>query len=247
VWRRHSHGRCPNDLSAIPRHLPARAPHPVRIRPASQTGTRYRRPPGLAVSQQHRLALPEQRRLRHLLARSYADLARVLYHQGRYAEAEPLARWALTARENHPKSTTESIFQSLYVLGVIERAQKHYSEARSHIHRALDLQEKAVSHDHPILATTIEELALINSEDGHDAEAEKLYKRALAIREKQNLPDDLDLADTADAFAQLLIHMKRPVEANPWQDKARNIRDTLAEKQRRAAESRAAQGLRGFK
>ena len=35
--------------------------------------------------------LPDTRRI---MAASYCDLAQVLYHQQRYDEAEPLARWA---------------------------------------------------------------------------------------------------------------------------------------------------------
>src|SRR3954447_7637906 len=47
---------------------------------------------------------PFQTSDQRLLARSYADLARVLYHQGRYADAEPLAKWALSVRESQPKT-----------------------------------------------------------------------------------------------------------------------------------------------
>jgi tetratricopeptide (TPR) repeat protein len=182
-----------------------------------------------------------------LLARSYADLARVLYHQGRYEQAEPLAKWALAARENHPKTTPESIFQSLYTLGVIERALKHYDEARSLLKRALALQERAVSHDNPSLAMTIEELAYIDREDSKFVMSDRYYKRAIAIREKQNLPNNLDLAATYDDYADLLTRMKFVDDAEKWHDKARAIREASAQSAREEADRRAAVGYRGFK
>jgi tetratricopeptide (TPR) repeat protein len=182
-----------------------------------------------------------------LLARSYNDLARALYYQGRFAEAEPLAQWALTARENHPKSTRESIFESLYTLGVIERAQRNFASARKHFERALALQEHSVSADNPVLAMTLEELAYIDREDGKLAKAEERYKRALAIREKQKVPYDLDLADTIDNYAQLMIKDGRAGEARHWQDRARAIRDDAVRYDREEAERKAAKGFRGFK
>ena len=55
---------------------------------------------------------PYQKTDQRLLARSYPDLARVLYHQGRYADAEPLAEWALTVRENYVRTNPDAVFQS---------------------------------------------------------------------------------------------------------------------------------------
>src|SRR4051794_29453048 len=62
-------------------------------------------------------------RIRHprLLARTYLDLARVLYHEGRAADAEPLAKWVLEVRETHPTTKVDSLFQSVYTLGLITR------------------------------------------------------------------------------------------------------------------------------
>src|SRR5262245_2737570 len=72
---------------------------------------------------------PYQVNEQRLLARSYNDLARVLYHEGRYAEAEPLAKWALSVREGHPKLNPDAVFQSLYTLALIHSAQSHYAQA----------------------------------------------------------------------------------------------------------------------
>ena len=83
--------------------------------------------------------LPETRRN---MARSYCELARVLYHQKRYAEAEPLARWALSVRESDPKAKPESVFQCVYTLALIQSALKHHGEAELLFKRSLALQEE---------------------------------------------------------------------------------------------------------
>src|SRR5262249_29674938 len=79
------------------------------------------------AEQRFRMAIteirPYQTTDQRLLARGYADLARVLYHQGRYADAEPLAAWALSVRESHPRVTPDAVFQSLYTLALIHMAQ----------------------------------------------------------------------------------------------------------------------------
>ncbi len=72
---------------------------------------------------------------RRLLARSYCDLARTLYHEERYAEAEPLAKWALAVREADSKTTPEVLFQCTYTLGVIHAAQGHYRDAEALLKR----------------------------------------------------------------------------------------------------------------
>ena len=56
---------------------------------------------------------------RKLMARSYCDLARVLYYQERYADAEPLAKWALSVRDADKKASPDSVFQCLFTLASI--------------------------------------------------------------------------------------------------------------------------------
>jgi tetratricopeptide (TPR) repeat protein len=186
---------------------------------------------------------------RRLMARSYGDLARVLYHKGRYAEAEPLAKWALAVREKNPKVQPVEVFQSLYTLALIHRAQHHYGESELLLKRALALQEKAVGPSHVNLALTLDDLAGVDRDQGKYAEAEPLYKRALAIREKATPDENLDLADTSDHYAALLRRMKRTDEAEELEARALTIRDHVATKAARAsaARSRSDLGFQGFK
>jgi len=184
---------------------------------------------------------------RRLLARSYCDLARALYHQGRYAEAEPLAKWALTVREQDKKAKPDSVFQCLHVLAMIHKAQKHYADAEPLLKRAIALQEENVGSGHVASAVTLDQLAVVYSEQGKNEEAVLLYRRVLAIYEKINPDQNLDLADTAERFSALMEKMHRPVEAERWKSRALTIRDNVATKADKAKADANAKKFKAFK
>ena len=94
-----------------------------------------------------------------ILAQNYCQLARVLYEQERYAEAEPLAKWALSVRDGDKNASPDAVFQSVYNLGLIEAAQEHYREAESLLRRALALQEHYLGPDHFNCLLTLTQLA----------------------------------------------------------------------------------------
>jgi tetratricopeptide (TPR) repeat protein len=184
---------------------------------------------------------------RRLLARSYCDLARALYHQERYAEAEPLAKWALTVREEDTKAKPDSVFQCLYVLAMIHKAQKHYSDAEPLLKRAIAIQEENVGLGHLGTATTLDQLALVYCEQGKNGEAALVYRRILTIYEKTNPDENLELADTAERFSALMAKMHRPVEAERWKTRASTIRDNVATKAAKARADASAKKFKTFK
>ena len=53
-----------------------------------------------------------------------ASWPRALYQQARYAEAEPLAKWALSVRVADRYARPEAVFQCLFTLGAIDSAQQ---------------------------------------------------------------------------------------------------------------------------
>jgi tetratricopeptide (TPR) repeat protein len=184
---------------------------------------------------------------RRLLARSYCDLARTLYHQKRYAEAEPLAKWALTVRDEDKKAKPDSVFQSVYVLAMIHKAQKHYGDAEALLKRAIAIQEENVGSGHAANAVTLDQLAVVYSEQGKNEEASLIYRRVLAIYEKLNPDENLDLADTAERFSALMEKMHRPVEAERWKTRALTIRDNVATKAAKARADASAKKFKPFK
>ena len=184
---------------------------------------------------------PETRRL---MAKSYSDLARVLYHQKRYAQAEPLAQWALAVREADKTSPSDSVFQCLYTLALIRLAQQHHAEAAPLLERALAIQEKEIGRDHLNSSLILDRLATAYRELGKLAEAEPLYLRAIAILERITPGENVDLATTAEHYAALLRRLKRDADADQWDARAGTIRDTALSK---AAKAKANQAVRQFK
>ena len=135
------------------------------------------------------------------MARSYCELARVLYHQKRYAEAEPLVRWSLSVREAEKTAKPESVFQCVYTLALIQSAQKHHDEAEQLLKRSLALQEKNLGRDHINSVLLLNQLAIVYIEQKKYADAEPFIFDA--SRSTRKTPDEnLDLAETADTYAE---------------------------------------------
>jgi tetratricopeptide (TPR) repeat protein len=184
---------------------------------------------------------------RKLMARTYCDLARVLYYEKRYAEAEPLAKWALSVRDADKKATSDNVFQSLFTLAMIQSAQKHYADAEPLLVRALAIQEKELVPGHVNTLITLDRLGEAYREQGKFLKAEPIYRRTIAILERNNPGENLDLADMAEQYAILLRKMKRIDQAEKWQARAVAIRDTVASKDARARADQFERNLQGFK
>jgi len=188
--------------------------------------------------------LPETRRL---MARSYSDLARVLYHQKRYVQAEPLAQWALSVREADKNSASDTVFQCLYTLALIRSAQQHYADAAPLLERALAIQEKELGRDHVNSTLILDQLAFVYREQGKLAEAEPLYRRAVAILESHMPAENLELAETAEHYAVLLRRMQRNAEADQADARAKTIRDNVLIKAAKAKADQIARQFKGYK
>lgn len=177
-----------------------------------------------------------------MLARSYCDLARVLYEEHRYAEAEPLAKWALLVRETHPRVSEPARFQSVAVLAVIERGLKHYPEAEQLFRKSLAFQEKTLGPVHLEVSLTADALAGVLRDQGKYAESEKLYKRSLDIL-KRLFPDDHpEIALTNEHYAVLLRKMGRLSEAELLEAQVRASRAEAEASKRAQAEADARRG-----
>ncbi len=118
-----------------------------------------------------------------LVARSYADLARVLHVRGRDDEAEPLARWALAVREKQPGKQSEALTQNLELLALIQVGRKRDAEAEPVLRRLITVRETILGTGHMDLIPAVEALAELYARQGKLAEAEPIYRRALALRE----------------------------------------------------------------
>ena len=81
---------------------------------------------------------------------------------------------------------------------------------------ALEIGEKTLGKDHPIVATYINNLAELLRTQGRYSEAEPLYRRALEIGEKVLGKDHPDVAMTINNLANLLYQTGRYLEAEPF-------------------------------
>jgi tetratricopeptide (TPR) repeat protein len=203
------------------------------------------------AEQRLNLAIKEIRpyypKTQRLLARNYLQLARVLYEQERYAEAEPLAKWALSVREGDKNASPDAVFQCVYNLGLIEAAQEHYREAESLLRRALALQEHYLGPDHFNCILTLNQLASLYVKQEKLAFAAPLYARAITILERYRPDENLDLAEMAERYSLLLRRLKRYDEAERWNARAATIRSTTATRAARAKGDQPRTDFQGFK
>ena len=184
---------------------------------------------------------------RKLMARSYCDLARVLYYQERYADAEPLAKWALSVRDADKKASPTRFFSACSRWRRSSSPRSSWADAEPHLKRALAIQEKELTGSHVNVLLTLDRLAFVLRSQGKFHEAEPLYLRAIAIHERKTPDENLDLADTIDQYVILLRKLNRKKDAEIWQARALAIRDTAATKAARAKIDQVKKELRGFK
>lgn len=106
-----------------------------------------------------------------------------LYRVGRYGDAIPIAKKALSLRENALGPEHPDIAISLNNLAVLYQNQELYAEAETLHKRSVAIKEKALGPEHPDVAVSLNNLARVYEEEGRYAEAEPLYQRSLVIRE----------------------------------------------------------------
>jgi tetratricopeptide (TPR) repeat protein len=120
-------------------------------------------------------------------AQSLNNLAELYQAQGRYDEAEPMFKRALTIGEKtlgHPDVAT-----SLNNLALLYQTQGRYNEAEPMLKRSLAMREKTLGPEHPDVALSLNNLAGLYLDMGRYDEAEPMFKRALAINEKALGPE----------------------------------------------------------
>ncbi|HET6881143.1 MAG TPA: tetratricopeptide repeat protein [Pirellulales bacterium] len=111
-------------------------------------------------------------------------LALLYTHQGRFTEAEAMAREALAIREKQNRSDKSGIPTCLFVLANVLSELARFDEAEEHLRRALALYEKDLRPDHIRVAGIAQALGDLFLQQARFAEAEALFRRALAIHEK---------------------------------------------------------------
>ncbi|RXK82136.1 tetratricopeptide repeat protein [Chlorobaculum sp. 24CR] len=141
--------------------------------------------------------------------------AGILWKMGRYAEAEPLFRRALSIGEKTLGPEYPDVAASLNNLAVLLSDQGNYTEAEPLFRRAFAIREKVLGPNHPDVATDLNNLALLLKTQGKYDEAGLLFRRALAMNEKALGPNHPDVATNLNNLALLLSDQEKYAEAEP--------------------------------
>jgi CHAT domain-containing protein/Tfp pilus assembly protein PilF len=163
-----------------------------------------------------------------VLAEDLTDLAkRTLqqYQAGQYADAEKLARQALSICERRFGQNSFDCAWALNYLAAVQMKQGRYSEAIPLYQRELAISEKALGPDHPEVAATLQNLAAIYGEQGRYADAIPLLQRALAFLEKALGSDNPDVATALNNLGVLYEREGRYFDAIPLHQRALAIRE----------------------
>jgi EAL domain-containing protein (putative c-di-GMP-specific phosphodiesterase class I)/Tfp pilus assembly protein PilF len=154
------------------------------------------------------------------LGLAYAEL-------GRYAEAEPVLRQALSIREQDLGPDHPQVANGLSHLAALYAHQGRYADAESLYRRVLAMDEYALGAAHPEVATDLNNLGAVYGYQDRYGEAEPLLRRALWIEEKAYGADHVGVAACLNNLAFLHQRQRRYAEAEALYARALAIRQRL--------------------
>lgn len=166
---------------------------------------------------------PYQAEYPRLMSRSCHDLTRVLCAQGKFSDAEPMAKWVVEARDHDPRTREDVMFDSIYLLAFVYRKTDRDADAVPLLRRAVALEERHLGPGDARVALTLKELADAESTSGALAEADDHYRRAVAIHKRYSSMN-LDLADVLAARAGVLEKLGQGTHARQLAQEAEKIR-----------------------
>jgi tetratricopeptide (TPR) repeat protein len=158
-------------------------------------------------------------------AHSLNNLSSLYQAQGRYAEAEPLLRRAISICEQQLGPEHPITALSLNNLSSLYQAQGKYTEAELLLQRAVSIREQQLGADHPDTATSINDLAGLYRSQSKYEQAQPLYLQALAIREQQLGANHPDTATSINDLALLFEDQRKQTEAESLYLRALAIRE----------------------
>jgi CHAT domain-containing protein/tetratricopeptide (TPR) repeat protein len=150
-----------------------------------------------------------------------------LIAQGRYAEAETLARQQLAAAEaaHGPESTEAADALDLLVEALWRGGKEKSPGANDLAQRAVATREKIGGADSVALARSLDNLGTLLRRAGDFARAKAAFERSLAIREKALGMEHPDVANSLNGLANVLIEMGDYATAGPLLDRTLAIRE----------------------
>jgi CHAT domain-containing protein len=140
-----------------------------------------------------------------LKAEVYDGLAAHLVLLGRFQEAEPLVKEALTTRERIAGASHVTVAQSLATLTDVLHERGSVQEAAAMAQRAYDVAARTYSSTSIELGDYTNRVARAQIAMGNYPRAEQLYRESLALREKTTGPDSLAAAESIGGLARVAL------------------------------------------
>ena len=106
-----------------------------------------------------------------------------LYEAGRYTEAIPLAESLVQEQRNTGRQGSLDYANNANLLALLYRNNERLLQAEPLQREVIDIFEKQLGGNHPLLGVALNNLAVTYLDEGRFPEAEPLLKRALAILE----------------------------------------------------------------
>jgi tetratricopeptide (TPR) repeat protein len=153
------------------------------------------------------------RRVSTRLLEAVSSLGGLLLQQGRYAEAEPLFREAITLSEQIFGREHVEVATPLNNLAVCHKYMARFTDAGPLYQRALGITERALGPAHPDVATIYHNLGGLEHAAGNWLRGEPFARKAVRIRTRALGPGHPDVAADLTALAALLDRQKKYREA----------------------------------
>jgi tetratricopeptide (TPR) repeat protein len=144
---------------------------------------------------------------------AYSNLGTLYWIQGRYAEAEAMARSLLELSRKTLGPTHPDVAQALNRLGAVLRSQGRYDEAERTLNQALAILEPVFGVDHLYVAECLNGLAEVSRLRGEHDLAERRYWRAYMIRAFLVGPESSAVGETLKGLAWNYLAAGRKQEA----------------------------------
>lgn len=152
-------------------------------------------------------------------------MAQIYLAEGHFADAEPLIRRALAAREQERGPNHPAVANALFLLGAAEFSEGRFADAEPNFKRALAIRGKVFGTDHPVIAQNLDALAGLYRAQGRYRDAEPMLQRSLAIREKVFGKEHPAIAVTLSELGTVYLNERRLADAEPLYTRALAIRE----------------------
>jgi len=147
----------------------------------------------------------QQPRDRLAVAATARLLARSLHFMGRWAEAEPYFREALSIRRHLLGENATETGQSLLDLGSLLHSRGDAAAAEPLLRRALAIQRASSRPDDPDLGDPLRILGQAREDQGDRVEAERLYRESVNVLRHGLGDEDPVVAMSQDSLGRLLV------------------------------------------